>query len=78
MSEEDLINNPAHYTEGREIEPISVIEDWKLEYHLGQVIKYVSRAGRKKGSNSLARDLNKAIWYLERRIWIEETEDDRS
>ena len=44
----DLINKPAHYIEGREIEPIQVIEDWNLDYHLGQVLKYVSRAGRKQ------------------------------
>jgi len=75
---QDLINNPAHYTEGRKIEPICVIEDWKLEYHLGQAIKYISRAGRKKGNNNLSHDLNKAIWYLQRRIRIEETEDARS
>ena len=74
----DLINRPPHYIEGREIEPIQVIEDWKLEYHLGQAIKYISRAGRKKGNNSLSHDLNKAIWYLERRIRIEETDDARS
>jgi predicted DNA-binding transcriptional regulator AlpA len=76
-SRQDIINNPPHYTEGREIEPISVIEDWQLEYHLGQALKYISRAGRKKGNNSLSQDLNKAIWYLERRIWIEEIEDAR-
>jgi hypothetical protein len=74
----DLINKPAHYIEGREIEPIQVIEDWNLDYHLGQVLKYVSRAGRKQGNNSLVHDLKKAIWYLDRRIWKEEVEDARS
>tara|TARA_R110000765_G_scaffold10876_1_gene33299 strand:- start:11708 stop:11941 length:234 start_codon:yes stop_codon:yes gene_type:complete len=75
---DDFINKPAHYIEGRNIEPIQVIEDWNLDYHLGQVLKYVSRAGRKQGNNSLIYDLKKAIWYLDRRIWKEEIEDARS
>ena len=42
----DPINHPPHYTHGK-IETIDVIEDWGLGYHLGQVIKYVSRAEHK-------------------------------
>ena len=44
----DPINNPSHYAEGRQFEPIDVIEDWKLNYRMGNVLKYVSRAGRKQ------------------------------
>lgn len=60
----DPVNRPSHYAEGREHEPIDVIEDWELNYHLGNALKYISRAGRK--SNNVAQDISKAIWYLER------------
>ena len=62
---EDAVNNPAHYTQGRKYETIDVIEDWKLNFHLGNVVKYISRAGRK---GDRLEDLNKAAWYLARYI----------
>ncbi len=65
----DVVNNPSHYTEGRKYETIDVIEDWKLNYHLGNAVKYISRAGRK--GNRLE-DLKKAQWYLTREITINE------
>ena len=68
----DPVDNPSHYTEGRIYEPVKVIEDWELDYHLGNALKYVSRAGRKGGNDSLIEDLGKAIFYLERRISIAE------
>lgn len=61
----DSIDRPAHYAEGRAFEPIDVIADWELNYHLGNTLKYVSRAGRKQ--NQLE-DLKKARWYLSREI----------
>lgn len=64
----DIVVNPAHYTEGRSFEPVDVIEDWNLDYQMGNALKYISRAGRK---GSLIADLQKAIFYLERRISIE-------
>lgn len=63
----DLINHPPHYVEGRNIEPIDVIDDWQLDYYLGQVLKYISRAGRKDPSKTVE-DLGKAAWYLSRKI----------
>jgi hypothetical protein len=62
--EKDNVNHPKHYTFGT-IEVIDVIEDWKLEYHLGNVIKYIARAKYKE--NELE-DLKKARWYLDRKI----------
>ena len=44
-----------------------VIEDWDLDFHLGNTVKYISRAG-KKGTDKELQDLKKALWYLERRI----------
>lgn len=67
----DNVNHPQHYIEGREYEPIDVIEDWGLGYNLGQVVKYVSRAGRK---GDAVEDLRKAEFYLKRQIAKEEYE----
>jgi hypothetical protein len=68
MEAKEAINNPAHYG-GKEnpYEAIKVIEAWDLGFCLGNLIKYVSRAG-KKGENTKLQDLEKAKWYLEREI----------
>ena len=60
----DQVNNPAHYTDGG-IQTIDFIEAKNLNFHLGNVVKYISRAG-KKGDN--LEDLLKAQWYLNREI----------
>ena len=65
----DPVSNPSHYTYGRKYEPLDVVEDWGLDFHLGNVLKYISRAGRK---DSMVQDLNKAMYYLSRRVDMEE------
>lgn len=62
----DPVNRPAHYTDGK-IEVIDFIEDKKLGFHLGNAVKYISRAG-KKNKDKEVEDLQKAIWYIKRRI----------
>ncbi len=62
----DNVNKPAHYTDGK-IEVIDFIEDKQLGYHLGNVVKYVARAG-KKDPTKVVEDLEKAKWYLQRKI----------
>lgn len=62
--QEDVINHPSHYTRGK-IEVIDFIEDQQLPYHLGNVIKYIARAGYK---GDKLEDLKKARWYLDRYI----------
>lgn len=62
----DVINSPAHYAKGK-IETIEAIEDWGLNYHRGNCVKYVSRAGKKDAAKEIE-DLGKAKWYLEREI----------
>jgi hypothetical protein len=42
----DMVNNPAHYKVGG-IETIDFIEAKNLNYNLGNVVKYVTRAGHK-------------------------------
>jgi hypothetical protein len=63
----EAINNPKHYGGDITYEAIKVIEAWKLNFHLGNVVKYISRAG-KKDSNKTKEDLLKAQWYLNRYI----------
>lgn len=64
MTRNDAVNHPAHYTLGR-IEVIEAIEDWTLNYHLGNVVKYVARCDLK---GKPIEDLEKAAWYLRREI----------
>jgi hypothetical protein len=59
---EEKVNNPQHYHPGT-YEAIKVINAWGLGFCLGNVVKYLSRAGRKTGSSALE-DLKKAQWYL--------------
>lgn len=60
----DNVNHPPHYKVGG-IETIDFIEAKGLDYHLGNVVKYITRADHK--SNKLE-DLKKAEWYLQRAI----------
>lgn len=70
---DDMVNSPCHYTAGG-IEVIDYIKS-KLAYKeytgylLGNIIKYISRAGYK--SNSV-QDYKKAAWYLNELIKEEE------
>ena len=62
----DAINHPEHYGgSDSTYEAIKVIDAWKLDFCLGNVVKYISRAG-KKGSK--LEDLKKAQWYLKHEI----------
>lgn len=64
----DQVNHPAHYGgKDNPYEAIKVIEAWNLAFNLGNFIKYISRAGRKK-KNTRIEDLKKALWYLNREI----------
>ena len=62
----DNVNHPAHYTSGQ-IEVIDFIEDKGLGFHLGNAVKYISRAGRKNPDKTVE-DLRKAVWYINRQI----------
>jgi hypothetical protein len=60
----DPVNHPAHYKVGG-METIDFIEAKGLTYHLGNAVKYISRADHK---GNRKQDLEKAKWYLERAI----------
>ena len=61
----DVVNHPPHYTSGG-VETIDFIEAKDLNYRLGNVVKYVSRAGKK--DTDPVQDLEKAMFYLKREI----------
>jgi len=65
-----MILNPPYYVQGRKIQPIDVIEGWSFCHHLGCVVKYVARLGRKSvgRQNPILEDLKKAEWYLMREV----------
>ena len=66
MTENDLVNHPHHYGgKDNPYETIKVIENWKLNFNLGNAIKYLARADHKE--NKL-QDLEKAKWYIQREI----------
>lgn len=60
----DLVNHPPHYKQGG-IETIDFIEAKGLNYHLGNTVKYITRADHK---GTALQDLQKARWYLDREI----------
>ena len=63
---DDPVKHPAHYTTGK-IECIDYIEDKELGYHLGNAVKYITRAGKKDPAKTIE-DLEKAVWYIQRKI----------
>ena len=63
---EDAVNHPLHYTSGK-IETIDFIEDQGLNFHRGNAVKYIVRAGKKDPEKEIE-DLKKAAWYINREI----------
>lgn len=64
LASNDMVNHPPHYKTGG-IETIDFIEAKGLNYHLGNVVKYVARADHK---GDRLENLMKAEWYLRREI----------
>ena len=71
MTNSDHIN-PDHYKLANGMEVIDLTET--LPFLEGNIIKYVSRAGKKKDQPQL-QDLKKALWYLRRIIANVEEKD---
>ncbi len=69
VSGHNAVENPSHYC-GTKYQVINFIEDWGLGYCLGNVVKYICRAGKKYigDKQKELQDLKKAKWYLERRL----------
>lgn len=64
MPDNDMVNHPSHYNQGK-IETIDFIEDQKFDFHIGTAIRYLCRAGHKWSEKE---DLEKAVWYIQRKI----------
>ena len=64
----DPVNHPAYYCDGG-IETIDYILAKDMDFLLGQVCKYISRAGKKDPEKELE-DLEKARFYLEKKIEV--------
>ena len=67
-----MVVHPSHYNSGK-IEVIDFITDQNLDFCLGNVVKYISRAGKKseEGKNLFEKtleDLKKAEFYLQYKI----------
>lgn len=60
---ERQVQAPDHYVKGRHYEPVHVINDWDLNFNLGNVVKYIARYQRKPSDNPKL-DLQKALFYL--------------
>jgi len=68
LPEDNGVDHPDYYGgKDNPYEAIKVIEAWDLGFNLGNVVKYVSRAGKKYVGHNLE-DLEKARWYLDREI----------
>jgi hypothetical protein len=65
----DEVDSPLYYQGGGNFEAIDVIEQFGLNFSLGNCIKYILRAGHK---DDRLVDLKKAAWYLNREINKEE------
>ena len=64
----ETVNHPDYYGgEDNTYEAIKVIDAWGLGFCLGNVVKYISRAGEKSCDTEI-QDLKKAAWYLDHEI----------
>lgn len=69
------VQHPIYYGGADDpYEAIKVIEAWNLGFHIGNTVKYISRAGKKDG-NSATQDLKKALFYLNREIELLEKQN---
>ena len=60
----NMVDHPQHY-QGNNFEVIDIINDYSLNFELGNAIKYILRAD-KKGNKK--QDLMKAVWYLKHEL----------
>lgn len=73
VPDHDPVTAPRHYTR-LDPQPLDVIERWGLDYHDGNVVKYLCRAGYKDKGRRLE-DYRKALAYLERKVRLVEQEE---
>ena len=68
MENKEMVNHPSHYGGvDNAYEAIKIIEALELDFHTGNALKYLVRAGKKDPAKELE-DLKKAAWYIYRKI----------
>lgn len=69
----ETVDHPQHYGGDTTYEVVKVLDAWGLDtdFYLGNVVKYIARAGKKPGVDPIE-DLRKAAFYLNRRIELME------
>jgi hypothetical protein len=68
MENKEMVNHPSHYGGAENVyEAIKIIEALDLDFHTGNALKYLVRAGKKDPEKELE-DLKKAAWYIYRKI----------
>ena len=73
----EAVNNPEHYGGANNpYEAIKVIDAWELDFHLGNAVKYISRAGKKDPMKEIE-DLKKAEFYIKHKIKLLQEEQIR-
>jgi hypothetical protein len=61
--------NPDHYSRHGELTSVNLIAHYDLGFEKGNALKYLLRAGDKPGETEKD-DLLKAIWYLNRWLYL--------
>lgn len=60
----EQVEHPTHYQSGK-IEVIDIIDEFNLDFSLGNAVKYILRCGKKDDDIT---ELKKAMWYLKHKI----------
>lgn len=65
------VKHPAYYEGKRKITPWDVIDDWHLDYYMGNVVKYIGRFFRKPDieltpEQKAVQDIDKMIEHLKK------------
>ena len=68
--------NPSYYNDLGVYSAVHIIQKWGLGFCVGNALKYIQRAGKKPETNEIT-DLKKAVWYLTRRIYELDPENER-
>lgn len=71
---DEVVTYEPNYYKENGMQVIEIVDNFGLDFCLGNVIKYICRAGKKTGNNTVD-DLRKALWYLIREINKYENKD---
>ena len=71
-----MFGQPDYYKSNTDRDVIDIVKELNLNFNLGNVLKYITRAGF-KDSDTAASDLKKAIEYLSRELKHVESYEDK-